>query len=327
MSRRRRSREDGERSFEELIDLYVAHLSAKGRAEGTAYHYRLRVEDLRRWLSSRGVFRVGHIDAEHLLAYQLYLSKRKGRTTRRRWKACSQRDALVIVSGFFSWLAKTRVIFPNPAEAIELPSVTAALPPRPLTHRQVERILGRIDLCDPLGLRDRAIIETLYSTGIRHGELRALDVDDVDATVGLLCIRHGKGGKGRIVPIGDRAVHWLERYLTEVRPRHLLCPDEKAMFLSVEGGRLCDERINERLKRLGMKQHRRVHLFRHTVATVMLERGADLRYVQELLGHRQITTTTVYTRVSIDALKKVHQRTHPAERARPKRRRRRDEEP
>ena len=175
---------------------------------------------------------------------------------------------------------------------------------------------------DPLGLRDRAMLETLYSTGMRRSELTNLRAVDVHLAGGTIFVRLGKGGKDRVVPIGERACRWIERYIFEVRPELIDVDDDGTLFLAKHGQgmqakqlsvivRGAIERANlERFQ--GTHPNAACHLLRHACATHMLENGADIRYIQALLGHADLSTTEVYTRVSIQQLKAVHERTHPA---------------
>jgi len=290
-------------ALREMVEAFIEHLVARGYAVGTVQAYRLR---LLHFVAFVEVDRANDITAHHLEGYRQQL--RQMRLRKR-----TQNGALTIVRGFFRWLVRSNLRLDNPAAGLSLGRAPRPLPPRPFTADEVERLLAGIDTRQPLGLRDRALIEVLYSTGIRLAELTGLDLDDLDPKRGLIMIRHGKGGRSRTIPIGERAVDWVGRYLRQVRPRLLRWPDEAAVFLSLEGHRLSRTQIHRRLKEHGIKRRRPVHLFRHTAATLMLEGGADLRSIQEILGHLSVTTTAIYTHVAISALKAVHQRTHPAE--------------
>jgi integrase/recombinase XerD len=198
------------------------------------------------------------------------------------------------------------------------------LPRAVLSVSEMERVLAQPALETALGLRDRAILEVLYSTGIRRMELIGLDGTDLDVERGTLFVREGKGKKDRVVPIGERAIRWTERYLDDVRP-HLIEQSARrsvrnrstnALFLSAHGtklkpGKLTD-RLHEYLRKAGIEKPGSVHIFRHTMATLMHDAGADIRDLQEMLGHAQLSTTEIYTHVSIERLKAVHTRTHPA---------------
>jgi integrase/recombinase XerD len=160
------------------------------------------------------------------------------------------------------------------------------------------------------------MLETFYATGIRRGELVGLDVSDLEMSLGQLHIRKGKGGKGRLVPVGQQSLAWLEKYLETSRPLLVFRSEEPALFLSGYGDRLSSGHlgnwVSRTLKAAGIQRAGACHLFRHACATHMLENGADIRFIQELLGHARLDTTQIYTKVSIQALHAVYRRCHPA---------------
>jgi integrase/recombinase XerD len=172
------------------------------------------------------------------------------------------------------------------------------------------------NLADPLGLRDRAMLETLYATGLRRAELCALALGDVNPERGTLTVRQGKGKKDRVVPIGARAAVWINRYLTEARPRLDLDTREQALCLTGYGGPfnpdVLSRMVTAWLKAAGLARKGSCHLLRHTCATHMLEGGADIRFIQQQLGHPKLDTTAIYTEFSIRQLLEVHARCHPA---------------
>jgi integrase/recombinase XerD len=164
-------------------------------------------------------------------------------------------------------------------------------------------------------VRDRAILETVYSTGVRRSELAGLRRYDLDHERGTVLVRQGKGRKDRVIPIGERALHWVDRYLLEARPRFVSEPDEGFLFLTSHGDPFTPEGMTDVVRKYvrasGVKKPGACHLFRHTMATVMLENGADIRFIQQMLGHAKLTTTEIYTQVSVRKLKEVHRMTHP----------------
>jgi integrase/recombinase XerD len=190
-----------------------------------------------------------------------------------------------------------------------------------LTVAEVERILAVPVQSDALGLRDRAMMEVLYATGVRRTELSRLRVDDVDVERMTLMVRQGKGKKDRVVPLGERAMAWVRRYLDHVRPELVTSETEHGLFVGTLGEPMCPGWVTERVRRYveksGIGKKGACHLFRHTMATLMLEGGADVRYVQEMLGHATIETTQLYTQVSIQKLREVHAATHPGARLGP----------
>jgi integrase/recombinase XerD len=184
-----------------------------------------------------------------------------------------------------------------------------------LSVSEVERVLNQVDPKAPLGLRDRAILETLYATGMRRMELLHLHCYDLDSERGTVLIRQGKGRKDRLLPIGARAIAWIEQYLDRERPLLVNEPDDGTLFLTHRGDALSGNRLSqlvaEYVAAAQLGKEGSCHLFRHTMATLMLEHGADIRFVQQMLGHAQLSTTEVYTQVSIRALQAVYAATHP----------------
>ncbi|MBF0548698.1 MAG: tyrosine-type recombinase/integrase [Candidatus Riflebacteria bacterium] len=174
------------------------------------------------------------------------------------------------------------------------------------------------DVKTPLGLRDRAILETLYSTGMRRGELLALRLYDLNPETGVVHIHLGKGKKNRIVPIGERAFIWIRKYIEDARRQIVIEPDDGTIFLASNGTPLCDGSLGVIVRNLLLNsevgKRGSCHLFRHTMATHMLEGGADIRFIQQMLGHAQLSTTEIYTQVSIRKLREVFLATHPGAR-------------
>ncbi len=222
----------------------------------------------------------------------------------------SQHGRLVAVKGLFRWLTKQRALAVNPAAELELPRVTAQRLPQPLTDAEITQVLAHADPTTPIGLRDRALLETGYSTGLRRMELIRLRLYDLDLARGVVVVREGKGQKDRVVPIGERAIAWLEKYLDEARPEFVAEPDGGTVFLGRRGRPFHPNHLSrltrDYLVAAGIAKKGACHLLRHTMATGMLEHGADVRVIQEILGHARLTTTQLYTRVSIRLLKAVH---------------------
>jgi integrase/recombinase XerD len=228
----------------------------------------------------------------------------------------TQHNDLSTLRCFFRFLARKDYLLHSPANDLELPKLGQRLPRATLTHEEMERVLAQPDVDTDLGVRDRAILETFYSTGIRRSELTNLAVFDLDVARGTLAVRQGKGRKDRVVPVGERALAWIDRYQRDVRPALLVDRDLPALFVSAYGQPLSADALSTRVRDyvdaadLGKKGS--CHLFRHTMATLMLERGADVRIIQEILGHSSLDATQIYTHVSIGHLKQVHDATHPA---------------
>ena len=229
----------------------------------------------------------------------------------------TQRSRLSTLKDYFAWLTKKNLIPANPASELELPRQEKRLPVQALTLSQVKAVLNVPDSTDLLGIRDRAILEVFYSTGLRRGELAKLELTDLNRERQTLQIRQGKGHKDRVVPVGDRALGWLEKYLDETRSRLVLDLFEKALFLTSYGEAfnpdVLSRMVTKFIKQAEIGRTGSCHLLRHTCATHMLEGGADIRFIQQLLGHEKLETTAIYTQVSIEQLKAVHRQTHPSE--------------
>lgn len=294
---------------------YTQHLRVRNYAERTIVMVNVVLSAFTAWAADRSLTRPTQITKPILEAYQRWLFYRrtpKGKPL----TFSSQRNLLTRLKGFFRYLAQQNVLTANPAADLELPRVERRLPRAILNEREIEHVLTQADVEDPLGLRDRTMMEVLYSTGIRRFELAGLQVYDLDTDRGTVTIRQGKGRKDRIVPIGERALHWISRYLDEVRPSLVVLPDDGVLFLNEQGRPLALDYLTNLMKgyieaaKLGKTGA--VHIFRHTMATLMLEGGADVRLVQEMLGHANMSTTALYTHVSIRHLKAVYDATHPA---------------
>jgi len=267
------------------------------------------------WADTRGLRRPDEVTKPVLEAYQRHLYQLRQKRNGKPLSFRSQYTRLVPVRAFFKWLTRQNVIASNPASELVLPKLERRLP-AVLTVAEVEQVLELPDVTEPLGLRDRAMMEVLYSTGVRRMELIGLAVWDLDADGGTLLVRKGKGNRDRVVPIGRRAIAWVRRYLDSARPLLVVPPDEGVLFVGQLGGALSKNHLTRLIRRYILSAELgkvgSCHLFRHTMATAMLEHGADIRFIQQMLGHRDISSTQLYTQVSIKQLKKVHALTHPA---------------
>jgi integrase/recombinase XerD len=257
------------------------------------------------WADERGITRPADITRTLLERYQraLYLHRKADGQP---LSLTSQEALLNPLKAFFKWLVRDNHILANPASELILPRRPRQLPKTLLTVQQIEHVLNQPDVNELTGLRDRAVLEhlTLYDLDLAHG---------------TLMIRLGKGGKDRLIPVGERACAWLGRYLDEVRPRLAPHVDERTLFLTDYGEPFEKNRVGDLVKRY--MRHAGIargscHAFRHACATHMLENGADIRFIQVLLGHAELTTTQIYTQVSIQKLKEIHTATHPARLAR-----------
>jgi integrase/recombinase XerD len=293
---------------------YVEYLGIKGYTEQTRWNVERYVRDFIGWCDPRALTRPTEITKQILDTYQRYLfyyRKRDGGPL----SFTSQRGKLSPLKGWFKWLTRENVLPSNPASEIELPRMRRRLPKAVLTEQEAEAVMAQPDLGDPLGVRDRAVLETLYSTGMRRMEIVNLKVEDIDAERGTLLIRHGKGDKDRMLPIGTRASYWINRYLDDVRMHLVVPPDDQTLFLTRTGEafNLCwlSKTVANYVTQANLGKRGACHLFRHTMATLMLENGCDIRFIQAMLGHAELSTTQIYTQVAIRVLKQMHAATHP----------------
>lgn len=271
--------------------------------------------DLRRYLRfcrARGISSVDEVTEADLGAFLAAL--RAGDHEHGPLSAASAARTLVAVRGFHRFAQREGISASDPGRQVRPPSAARRLP-KPLSVSDVEAILTSTggSAAEPLGLRDRALLELLYGTGARISEAIGMDVDDLDLELGAVLLR-GKGGKQRVVPVGSKAREALEAYLVRARPG-LLTQGEPAVFLNARGGRLSRQSawtiLRAAAERAGVTADVSPHTLRHSFATHLLDGGADVRVVQELLGHASVTTTQVYTKVTVEHLREVFALAHP----------------
>jgi integrase/recombinase XerD len=317
---------------EELVAGLHQWRLAQGCSERTLKASRQRLNTFWRFLENRGVLENGRVELEAITPalmadYQTYLFDYPNPRTGKKITSCSQANYLCGVRALFQYLKKTKRLAHDPSHVLKQPKARATVPATILTREEMRRLLMAPDTRNPLGFRDRCIMEVLWSTGLRVNELLSLEPADVRFEEGLLLVRHGKGNKQRLIPIGLSALQWLRTYINDVRPvitREALaeCRWRPAvispmLFLSKDATGLKENSLGTRLRRCQRKARIRkrvtVHVFRHTLATEMLKAGADLRHIQELLGHESIDTTQRYLQVAKEELKRVHHASHPRE--------------
>jgi integrase/recombinase XerD len=277
------------------------------------------------WCLEREITRPAQLTHAQLVRFQQHLFHAR-KPNGEPYTINGQRSVLDSVLGWCRWMVRHGHMPSNPAADLELPKKNFYHLREPLSVREVEAVLALPDLEDVYGLRDRALLEVLYATGLRRQEVTHLNCSDIDEARGCLFVRQGKGRKDRFVPIGERALAWIRKYERDSRPQLLLVdgkghtntqadPKEPRLFLNQYGLPLSPYALSWRIRRYfdaaGVKKAGACHLFRHTTATAMLDNGADIRHVQAMLGHSIITTTQRYTHVSIARLRAVHAATHP----------------
>jgi len=306
------------RGFWLLLQEHLSWLRVHNFAEVTVRKRALYVRLFALWCLERDLSHPATIDKPILESFQRSLyRKRKANGRPLAWS--SQHLQLKEVRAFFAWLAKHNHIPFSPAAEIELPRQPKTLPKAILSADEAEQVLAQPDTATPLGLRDRAIFEVFYSTGIRRTELCHLRIDDIQVDRQSLFVSQGKGNKDRYVPIGMRALLWIARYVEQARDRLLLDEKEQTLFVTNHGEPLNPDTLTEYGRRYiqsaGISKPGACHIFRHTMATLMHENGADLSLIQIILGHEKTETTQIYARTSLRRLLEMHGNTHPAEKA------------
>lgn len=274
------------------------------------------------WCEERGILKPEDISQQLIERYQKILYQSRESKTEEVLTLNSQRVIAMAIHSFFRWMRKRGYLAQNPAADIDIPRTEYRLPQIALTTDQVEKILSATDTEDLIGIRDRAILEVLYSSGIRRAEVSNLKIYDIDSRQGTLMIRQGKGKRDRVVPIGARAIAWVEKYVSEVRPALAADPDHGHLFvMKRNGGPMSPKWIGyvtkEYMEKAEITKKGSCHQFRHAMATHLLENGADVKIIQQMLGHQHVGSTEVYANLTITKLKEKHTELHPAKMPKP----------
>jgi integrase/recombinase XerD len=290
-----------------LLDSFLSYLAVeKGLSENTLESYGRDVKSFIRYVEENGPGSADEIKYNHILDY-LSSFKDKGSN------ATTVVRSIVSLRQFFKYLLLEKIIDEDPAAHIRTPKMKKGIP-GVITLDEVERILGAPDEATPEGLRDASMLEVLYATGIRVSELVGLKLNDVNFELGFVVV-YGKGSKERVVPIGDKARSKLLEYLDTSRPALLKSRDSKALFVTRLGRGMTRQGFWKIIKHhgltAGITKKISPHTLRHSFATHLLERGADLRTIQLMLGHSDISTTQIYTHVESERLKVIHKKYHP----------------
>jgi integrase/recombinase XerD len=306
----------------QAIDAYLAELEARRFSHSRRYHVARTLERLLLYL--REAHRITDwraLNETHLQGFTVFVATCHRTPKGKPISAATLRQWLSIIRSFFLWLNRNGQLLHNPAERLAFPRTEQALP-RVLNESDIARLIETPDTTTTLGLRDRALLELLYATGIRHSEAHKLDLYDVDTAALCLTVRLGKGQRDRVVPLTETAAHWLTRYVTVARPELAagklwgkgkrrsppkLIPPTSALWLSVTGRRLSYQMIADRIRDYALQAEVKasVHIFRHCCATHLLRAGASIRHVQQLLGHRDLNSTEIYTHVELQDLKQA----------------------
>ena len=293
--------------MDDLLDSFLSYLVVeKGLSENTLESYGRDLKKFLLFIKSRGITSAREIKYGDILDFMIH-SREEG------LNATTIVRSMVSIKQFFKYLLSEKVLSEDPTAHIKTPKMKKAIP-GVISLDDVESILGAPDESTPEGLRDAAMLEILYATGIRVSELIGLKLNDVNFELGFVVV-YGKGSKERVVPIGDKAREKLLSYLRDSRPALLKGRESKALFVTRRGAGMTRQGFWKIIKaqalKSGVTKKISPHTLRHSFATHLLERGADLRTIQVMLGHSDISTTQIYTHVESERLKEIHKKYHP----------------
>jgi integrase/recombinase XerD len=293
--------------MEQLLDQFLHYIVVeKGLAKNTIDAYSHGLNRFLDYLKKKGIQEIKGVSKLDVRAFLLAL-KKQGLSTK------SVVRNLVAIRTLFQFLIREGILEANPIEELESPKIPKTLP-EILTLKEVERLLEQPNPQTPMGIRDRAMLEVLYATGMRVSELTQLPMNQVNLEAGYVLV-FGKGSKERIIPLGNEAMKWVALYLKGSREKLAKRRESPSLFINRMGSGMSRQQFWKVIKsygrRAGIRKRITPHLLRHSFASHLLERGADLRSVQMMLGHVDISTTQIYTHVTGERLKKIHQRFHP----------------
>ena len=293
--------------MQELIDAFLNYLSVeRALSDNTIVSYKADLEHYTKFLKKNNIGSLSKVARQDIRDFMLY-QKDNGLS------ANSIARSTVAIKVFHRFLVRERILQQDPTELIDSPKLWKHVPDT-LSLKEVELLLEGPDLHKDLGIRDKAILELMYATGMRVSEVAGLKLQDLNLEVGFLrCL--GKGRKERIVPLGKKAIIAIERYLKSTRNKLIKQNSTPNLFTNRFGKKISRQGLWKIIKKYAkearIKKEIKPHILRHSFATHLLEGGADLRIVQELLGHANISTTQIYTHINKDRLKMIHQKFHP----------------
>jgi len=299
------------------VHYYLLLCEAKGQATDTIRGKKSGLKKFFVWCLTQNIRHIDQVSMDLMDSYMEYLNRYRQVLNNLPLCVAQKHNLLTFVKTFIEKMHAKGLLDANTLQYMELPSKGRALPKALFSESEIKKILSFTLQFGKRGYRDRVIMEVFYATGIRRTELKELDIDDVNLADGLLRVNQGKGGKERIVPISVRACEWIALYLTKIRPSFAnIASSGSTLFLANNGKQYKPGKLSEMVGRYvrlsGMKRGGACHLFRHATATIMLDNGAELRHVQEMLGHADISTTQIYTHVSRVKLSEVYNRSHPS---------------
>lgn len=292
----------------DAIETFLQFLELeKGYSGNTLAAYRNDLEQFAQAMKEEGISSWEQVNQDVIIDYIMSLRERE-------YASSTVARKIAALKSFFHFLAAEEIISDDPTLNLDSPKVKKRLPVT-LSYEEVERLLDAPKGSSPKAIRDKALLELLYATGMRVTELVSLDLEDINLASATVRVRQGKGSKERIIPIHSRAVEALREYLAKARRMLLKSPEERALFLNHRGERLTRQGlwliIKQYVREAGIKTEVTPHTLRHSFATHLLNGKADLRHVQELLGHANISTTQIYTHISSERLREIYDESHP----------------
>lgn len=312
--------------MEKAVAAYLADLAARRFSLSRRKHSEYTLSLLIAWLTqAHAVDEWRAVTESQLRGFLVYAEKDHRSPQGKEITAATRKQWLTVIRGFFAWLYRRGRLIHNPAEAVALPKVERRLP-HVLNEGEIVRLIETPETATTIGLRDRALLEVLYATGLRHGEACRLNLYDIDLRARRVIVHEGKGQKDRVVPLTENAVHWLQRYLSEARPdlaagklwgkgksrKPRRVSASPALWLSVTGRRFSYQMIAQIIREYAVECGLKAtpHTFRHCFATHLLRHGASIRYIQQLLGHDKLETTERYTHLTTEDLKTAIEAAH-----------------
>jgi integrase/recombinase XerD len=300
--------------YETLLVKFEEYMQVREFSKRTITDYLHDVKVFLEYLETIGVGEIATVDRAVIADYQLRLFDQTYRD--QPISAVTRLKRLTTLRCFGNYLVRCGRLAADPTADLELPKRPKSLPKNIPTKKEMGKLLALPDLTTPLGVRDRAILEVFYSTGIRVSELCNLTINDIDLVRGELRVNRGKNAKDRVVPLGEVACDYLNLYLRNAR-KQLATSGQNLLFVTKNGKRFHFTDLSHLVSRYGqkagLKKRISCHSLRHACATHLLQGKADIRHIQEILGHASLATTQIYTKVEIADLKKVHRRCHPRE--------------
>ncbi|MCQ4297702.1 tyrosine-type recombinase/integrase [Pseudomonas stutzeri] len=298
------------------VSFYVDDCLARGQSDATAYAKTTVLQMFVLWCEPQGISDVSQVDLDLLERYRKHLYRYRKARDHEPLELATQRMRLMAVTGLLKRLHYFGIVPSDFYSRFPLPRAPRQIPKQIPDEDEIAPILHQTTTKGRMGLRDRAILEVYYATGIRRAELAGLDIRDVDFKQKIVTVRKGKGGLDRRVPIAQQSLDRVEQYLNEVRGSLATMASGEALFLGISGKRIQKSKlttlVGRYIRRSGIGKSGSCHALRHATATHMLRNGADIRYVQEMLGHQCIESTQIYTHVTITDLQGVYSKTHPA---------------